>query len=277
MAVKVSPASRVNYSEFRIQPEMDNNSRALIMPTAEPFLFTGGKIGCLLIHGYTGTPREMRLMGDYLKNYGYTILCPRLPGHARSMQDLNHFKWQDWLCTIEDGIHLLRENCEKICVIGLSMGAMLAIIAAERYDVDGLVAISTPYRLPYERWIKFAPLIKYFIPSIGKGKSDWNDPSNAVGHTAYPGWPTANIVELQKVEKSMHRAASRVKVPALLVQSTHDSAVPEEHVHLHYRDLGSRDKNILVVQNSGHNIPRDTDREIVFKNIVQFIQRISEN
>ena len=43
-----------------------------IIPSAEPFYYQGNKIGCLLIHGFTGTPKEMRLMGEYLANQGYT-------------------------------------------------------------------------------------------------------------------------------------------------------------------------------------------------------------
>ncbi|NTV37277.1 MAG: carboxylesterase, partial [Anaerolineaceae bacterium] len=52
------------------------------MSTAEPFLLPGGKVGCLLIHGFTGTPKEMRWWGEDLAGRGYTVLAPRLAGHA---------------------------------------------------------------------------------------------------------------------------------------------------------------------------------------------------
>jgi len=42
----------------------------MIIPTAEPFYFPGNKIGCLLVHGFTGTPKEMRWMGEYLGSSG---------------------------------------------------------------------------------------------------------------------------------------------------------------------------------------------------------------
>ena len=255
---------------------MGTNSRHLIFPTAEPFLFQGNQTGCLLVHGFTGTPREMRLLGDFLRSYEWTVLGIRLAGHATSPKDLNRCTWEDWLCSVEDGICLLKETCTKIFIIGLSMGGMLSMIAAERYDVDGLVAISAPYRLPGEWRVKFIPIIKLFVPMLGKGKSDWHDPANAVGHISYPGWPTASIPELAKVGKYMHESAPRVKVPALLVQSTHDGSVPEEHIHLHYKDLGSQDKSILIVQDSGHVVTLDTDRQIVFENIAQFVIRVSK-
>ena len=55
-----------------------------IIPTTEPFFFQGdsSKPACLLIHGFTGTPKEMRWMGEYLFRQGYTCLGIRLAGHA---------------------------------------------------------------------------------------------------------------------------------------------------------------------------------------------------
>jgi carboxylesterase len=54
-----------------------------IIPSAEPFYFPGGKTGCLLVHGFTGSPKEMRWMGEYLAGQGYTVLGVRLA--------VNHF------------------------------------------------------------------------------------------------------------------------------------------------------------------------------------------
>ena len=45
----------------------------MIIPTAEPFFFPGNRIGCLLVHGFTGAPKEMRWMGEYLNQQGYTV------------------------------------------------------------------------------------------------------------------------------------------------------------------------------------------------------------
>ena len=57
-----------------------------IMEGAETFLLEGnnGK-AVLLLHGYTGTTAEMRPLGNHLHSLGYTVLCPRLPGHGTSV------------------------------------------------------------------------------------------------------------------------------------------------------------------------------------------------
>ena len=53
----------------------------MIIKTAEPFYFPGNSTGCLLIHGFTGTPKEMRPLGDFLADKGYSVLGIRLSGH----------------------------------------------------------------------------------------------------------------------------------------------------------------------------------------------------
>ena len=99
----------------------------MIIPTAEPFFFPGGSTGVLLVHGFTGAPKEMRWMGEYLHEQGYSVLGVRLAGHATQMEDLNHVKWSDWLNSVEDGYHILKGASEKIVIAGLSMGGILSL------------------------------------------------------------------------------------------------------------------------------------------------------
>ncbi len=56
---------------------------------AEGFEFQGdnGK-AVLLLHGYTGSASEMRPLGEYLHKQGYTVLCPLLPGHGTTVEEL---------------------------------------------------------------------------------------------------------------------------------------------------------------------------------------------
>ena len=94
-----------------------------IIPTAEPFLLPGdsSKPACLLIHGFTGTPKEMRWMGEFLNRQGYTCLAVRLTGHATDPEDMIRSRWTDWAASVEDGYALLRGLTDNIFLIGLSM------------------------------------------------------------------------------------------------------------------------------------------------------------
>src|ERR1700690_3229103 len=113
-----------------------------IIPTAEPFLFPGSRTGCLLIHGFTGAPKEMRTMGEYLNQQNhYSCLGVRLNGHATQPEDMIRSNWSDWTASVEDGYHLLRGACDRIYLVGLSMGGVLSLLMSTRLDVAGVVAM----------------------------------------------------------------------------------------------------------------------------------------
>ena len=64
-----------------------NNDPAKINRFTKPHFFQGGDKAILLIHGYTGSPREMLWLGTQLHKAGYTVSIPRLPGHGTNKED----------------------------------------------------------------------------------------------------------------------------------------------------------------------------------------------
>ncbi len=81
-------------------------------PEPAPFFLDGGPTGILLIHGFTGSPPEMRLVGDYLHVAGLTVSAPLLPGHGTAIEDMNRVRWQDWAEHVEAAYQELRSRCE---------------------------------------------------------------------------------------------------------------------------------------------------------------------
>ena len=82
-------------------------------PDPTPFFLEGGPSGALLIHGFTGSPPEMRLVGQYLHERGLTVSAPLLPGHGTSADDLNRCRWSDWTGRAQAALAELR-RLEKL-------------------------------------------------------------------------------------------------------------------------------------------------------------------
>lgn len=267
---------------------MSNNPH--IIPSAEPFFFQGGPIGCLLVHGFTGTPKEMREMGSYLSNCGFTVLGIRLAGHASDPKDLRPIRWQEWLLNLQSGWHILSDALAihgkptRKILIGLSTGGALSLLLASKqyasmYPVDGVVTMGTPFSLQDWR-IKFTPILSYLVPEIKKGAPDWYDQSVQNDHTAYRVYPTRPILELDNLFESMREALPSVTVPVLLMHATADTKGsfydPESMQHI-YEGLGSSNKEMLWIEKSGHNIPRDHSRQLAFQAAENFIRSICED
>lgn len=245
----------------------------MIIPTAEPFFFPGNEIGCLLVHGFTGTPKEMRWMGEYLAEQGYSVHGVRLAGHATKMEDLKREIWQDWVASVEDGYHLLRGNCKVVFVIGLSMGGVLALYFATQFPVSGVVAMSTPYKLPSDPRSRLQRPLSKIIRTIAKGPPDWHNQDAAEDHIDYPAYPTKGIIQLDALLAKFRRTLCDVKVPVLLIHSHKDQGVAPENLNHIYDALGSKEKSTLWLENSGHVITREPERETVFRTVAEFIEQ----
>jgi carboxylesterase len=246
----------------------------MILPTAEPFCIPGGPVGVLIVHGFTGTPKEMRWMGEDLAARGYSVLAPRLAGHATQIEDMKRTCWEDWLHSVEDGYHLLKGLSDSIFIAGLSMGGVLSLLFATRHPVEGVIAMSTPYELPADPRIRLLPLLWRFMSTIPKGEPDWQDPTSEEDHMDYPVYPTRAILELNDLIAAMQAALPQVKVPVFLMHSQADQGVPFENMRKIYKRLGSQDKTTFTLENSGHVITRDQERGRVFEAVSNFIFRI---
>ncbi len=247
-----------------------------IIPTAEPFFFPGNRTGCLLIHGFTGTPKEMRWLGEHLAGQGYTVLGVRLAGHATRPKDMLHVRWPDWVASVEDGWNLLSGCTDRVVIMGLSMGGILSLLLAAHFPVAGVVAMSTPHHLPTDPRLPYIKLLSRIQPSVPKGESDWRDPEVIPWHVDYPDYPTRSLAELRDLAAEMRLSLSKVTAPTLLVYSKGDGTVLPEDRHMEqiYDSLGSPIKETLWVENSGHVVTEDADRDRVFQAIDGFLSRI---
>jgi carboxylesterase len=266
-----------------------------IIPTAEPFFLpapstlplVAGRAGCLLIHGFTGSPKEMRPMGEYLAKQGYSVLGIRLTGHATRPKDMIRSRWTDWTASVEDGYQLLRGVADNIYLVGLSMGGVLSLLMSTRLDacpegevrrIKGVVAMSTPYRLPvnYPAWV--FRLVSYFMSYQAKINeppgTSWFDKEAFREQVSYPQNPMRSIGELTKLLAAMRAALPRVNVPVQLIHSKDDGYVLPENMEHIYADIPVSDKTKLYVTGSGHVVTRDAVRHQVFEATLNFIRRI---
>jgi carboxylesterase len=246
----------------------------MIIPTAEPFYFPGNRIGCLLVHGFTGAPKEMRWMGEYLGEQGYTVMGIRLAGHATRIEDMMRMQWQDWLTSVEDGYCLLQGCVDQVFLIGLSMGGILSLLFASEHSVAGVVAMSTPYALPDDPRLPFLNILSGLMPEVKKGASDWHNKEAGIDHVEYPNFPTRGLIQLRSLLSELRSALPLVRVPVLIIHSKQDGSVAPHQAEQILAALGSHDKQIFWVENSGHVIPREPDRHLAFTKADEFIRRI---
>ncbi|HID86725.1 MAG TPA: alpha/beta fold hydrolase [Anaerolineae bacterium] len=236
-----------------------------------PFFFEGGDVGCLLIHGFTGSPPEMRGMGEYLASKGLTVLGVRLAGHGTTPEEMAQTGWRDWVASAEEGLRELKGRCRRVFVGGLSMGGVLTLYLAARHPIAGAIVMAAPTRLGDWR-AHFVPIAKHFVrwhrPSE---KTDLTDPTAQERMWSYDRMPMVCIDELLRLIRLVRRELPRVTVPVLILQGTHDRYVPLDCAREIYNRVGSQDKELIWLHHSGHAITEDSEREEVWRRAYAFI------
>ncbi|NTV36925.1 MAG: alpha/beta fold hydrolase, partial [Anaerolineaceae bacterium] len=225
----------------------------------------------------TGTPKEMRWWGEDLAGRGYTVLAPRLAGHATTPKDMLRTRWWDWLSSVEDAYNYLKGMTDTQVLMGLSLGGALALIGASIFPAAGVVAVSAPNHLPADPRLPFARPLSLLVPNTSKGAPDWHNPDAAKDHAEYPTYPTRAIAELNDCLKELRARLPLITIPALLIHSKKDHGVPPENAETNLKQLGSKQKEIFWVENSGHVIPREPDRQLAFNAAAAFISQLSKN
>jgi len=262
---------------------METIKHTAIISGAEPFYFIGKKdaVGVLLIHGFTGTPKEMRWMGEYLhQKEGFSCIAPRLAGHATNLDDMIRSTHQDWMASVEDAYHMLRNQTSTIYVAGLSMGAALALLFGSILPVKGVIAMASPYGLPDDWRLKHTRLLSKFKPLLEKEHADpesgWYDKDAARDHICYSHNPLVSIGELNLLLGKLREALPSVKVPTLLIYSKDDTALPlgsEYCMNQIFASIGTEQKEKILLSGSGHVLTRDAKRLEVFQAAAEFIKR----
>lgn len=236
------------------------------------FLLTGGPTGVLLIHGYTGSPTEMRLLGDDLHARGLTVLAPQLPGHGTTPADMNRYRWTDWAAHAEQSLADLRQRCERVFVGGLSLGSMLSLyLALQHADLPGVIAYSPPLWVK-NRLVYLTPVARYFKPFNSKAAtSDLFDPAADRQLWSYEVDPVPAAHEVLKLMHFLRPRLPQVTCPLLLIYSTCDTAIHPESARRTYARIGSADKTLVKLEQSGHCITVDQEWRQVAAQTYDFI------
>ena len=245
----------------------------MIIKGAEPFFLPGGPHGVLLIHGFTGMPAEMLLLGEYLQKRGFTVLCMRLAGHGTSPEDMAHTNAEDWLDSVRDGYAILSGCAEKISVVGHSMGGLMALMLSTQKRVTRTVALAAPIFVAEERGLAFLPprsiAVGQYIPKSRRHMANVPPACNVT----YRKMPLIAVHELVSFIEKTKKVLPELKQPLLLVQSPKDHTVQARSADYIYEHAGSAEKEIFWLKESGHLVTIDCERELVFARVADFLAK----
>ena len=245
-----------------------------VMPGAEPFHHDGGPTGALLCHGFTGTPQSLRPWAEHLAGAGLSVALPRLPGHGTSLAEANLTHWEDWYAELDRALTLLRERCDDVFVMGLSMGGTLAIRLAEERgaDVAGLVLVN-PSLLTKRPDRFLLPVLRWVLPSVPGIASDIKQDGPV--ELAYDRVPVKAAYQLSRLWVTTRGDLDRVTQPILVFRSTVDHVVEPDSCVMLQEKVTSADISEVLLEDSYHVATLDNDATTIFEGSLDFVRRLA--
>lgn len=229
-----------------------------------PFELGQGDDACLLLHGFTGSPWDMRPLGEALAARGLYVKAPLLPGHGttpEAMLEADHRHWEE---AAREALHSLR-GFRQVFVAGLSMGSLLGLRLAAHFkeQVKGLVLLAPAARFKGPKMallkrLRHTRLLERVKPWVRKTATDLSDPAALAEAPILPAFPSIRLNDLWILQEAALLDAPYVRCPTMVVVAEQDHVVdPEGGQWLAAQLTSSPVVRLLSLQEGYHIIPRD--------------------
>jgi len=242
-----------------------------------PWEIGGGQRGCLLLHGFAGTPPELRRLGERLAGSGWRCRGPLLAGHGTTPERLAATRWTDWVESARSALDSLRRHCDSVSLVGQSAGGAIALhLAATEPDITAVACLATPV------WLsglapRLLPVLKHLVR--------WDRPGGEVDLYRLQGidelWSygrrsTTSVHELVRLLDRVRDELVTVRAPVLILHGERDRVIdPANAGEIASRLLSSREVEVRTFPRSGHGLSVDVDRDAAEVSVLSWLDRFS--
>jgi len=236
---------------------------------AEAFDLVGdGGVGVVLVHGFTGTPYEVRYLGEQLWRAGMSAYAPLLPGHGTSVSELERTTWHDWIAAVETAVTVLKDRHRHVALVGQSLGGLLALyLASRRRDICAVASLAAPLWLRgLARWAARLPLRT--LPKLGG--SDARDPRVRAENPGYRAIPVRALRQVLDGMQVADAALPAITQPVLVVHAQNDHTAPVACAQRIAER--ARARRVRILPRSYHLIAADVERDVVAAEVLAFIR-----
>lgn len=238
----------------------------------KPFFFEAGPRAVLLLHGFTGSSADVRMLGRFLEKKGYTSLAPHYKGHGTVPEELIQSNPDEWWQDVQVAYNRLQEaGYREIAVAGLSLGGVFSLKLGLNQPVKGIITMCAPMTmrtldLMFEGVVAYAKQYKQYE---GKTDAEIEIEVDAIRQKGMPSLP-----DLQKLVADVRAEVDLVYAPLFVVQATNDNIIDPKSAHYIYEEAQSNMKEIKWYEHSGHVITLGREKDQLHEDIHQFLEKL---
>jgi len=240
----------------------------------KPLTFEGNnRRAVLLLHGFTGNTSDVRLLGRYLNTKGYTCHIPLYKGHGVPPEQLVESGPTDWWKDVTEGYQQLKDmGYDEIAVGGLSLGGVFSLKLGYTVPVKGIVTMCAPMYIKSEE-VMYEGVLEYARNYKQREKKS----DEIIAEEMAQFKPMNTLKELQKLIQEVRDSVDLIYSPVFVIQGRHDHMIDINSANIIYNEVESIEKYIKWYEDSGHVITHDKEKEQVFEDFYQFIEKLDWN
>ena len=247
----------------RLERMRDAMRGTSLVSEARPFTLgpREAKEAVLLLHGFTGIPKELSTLGSILADSGYFVTAARYPGHGTGRADFLTTRAEDWLRRAFDAHLELAAGYEKVHVLGHSMGGIIATIVAECFGAAKLVLLAPAFLFSHAGF-DLAPFVAPLAPVIKRNRPLPKEEKDRVRRRLFAEyWAddlVAGAVQLKRIQRLAKTALPRLGSRILVLAGSGDTVVLPavgSYIERMARRAASVDSRVL--DGAGHLFPFD--------------------
>ncbi|HEY1100051.1 MAG TPA: alpha/beta fold hydrolase [Myxococcota bacterium] len=236
-------------------------------------LHVDSDVGAVVLHGFSGSPTEIRGLSEHLAAQGIGVHAPLLPGHGLHHRDLEKAVRRDWLDAARAALDVVRRRHRRVVVVGQSMGGLLALsLAAEATDLVAVVTLAPALAVSrLAQLSRISSVLPRFIPKFEERRPDLVDVAQLKEVWSYTHTPLRAVREVLALASDVHVSLPKVTAPLLVVQGARDKTVRPISSRRVIARAGSTTKELLWLDGTGHIVAVDAERERVWQRVAGFI------
>ncbi|MBI44926.1 MAG: hypothetical protein CMG66_02025 [Candidatus Marinimicrobia bacterium] len=236
------------------------------------------KIGIYLIHGFSSTTYELKVLADLLNQKGYHVVLKNLPGHGTNVDDCNKYSYNDWLDCSKIELAKLFSTSDQVFIIGCSMGAVISLYLASIFPVSGIIIGGTVLKFKLTFSTNYLnTVLCHFLRKRAKKLAFPKEIRDTINFYGYKEYPLIALNQFRKMNNVVLKKLKDVKSPILIIHSENDRVSIKENVKIVHSMVSSTNKKILEVKHAHHNIfDTNQDTPIINKKILNFIKQCKE-
>ena len=214
--------------------------------------------GCLLIHGYGGNTFEMEGLANALIEAGIGARLVSLPGHGENFENFRQYRFSHWLAQAEEDLRDMAAHCERVIVVGFSMGGTIALQLAARYPVAGIVTLAAPvYALGFWPWPlanlvfygqTIVSQIRYFL-GLSKPHINAETSRDIAPWKGY--WGPLHFGQLYSIREGCavtRVLLPRLTAPVLIIHDARDALVDSNNAWAIAAQISSSDTTVILTR-----------------------------